>query len=119
MFSLNLRQLRRKRNLTQKQFADAINVSNVTVALWETDKRLPDIITLNKIADFFNVSTDVLLDRTSPLQSSIGVQPIYTDVQQSCIDMLVSLPESLLYRAEIYLKALTDAKNEFILKKPN
>lgn len=58
-----LRQLRKKKNLTQIQFANLFQISNGTIAMWETDKRQPDGETLSKLADFFDVSVDYLLGR--------------------------------------------------------
>ena len=63
MFSIQLRNLRREKRLTQNDLAKILNVSNGTIAMWETNKREPDLEMINKIANFFNVSTDILLDR--------------------------------------------------------
>lgn len=48
--------------MTQKDFANHLNVSAPTVAMWETGKRSPDIEKLKEIAKFFKVSSDWLLD---------------------------------------------------------
>lgn len=63
MFSEQLRKLRRLNNLTQTELSKLLNVSNGTIAMWETDKRQPDIDTLKKLANFFNVTTDYLLGK--------------------------------------------------------
>jgi len=36
-------QIRKEKGLTQKQLADRIGVSNVTISKWETAKGFPDI----------------------------------------------------------------------------
>lgn len=61
MFAENLRSLRRNKKLTQNDLALIFNVSNGTIAMWETGKRTPDTETLKKIANFFNTSLDYLL----------------------------------------------------------
>ena len=64
MFSNRLKELRKKLNMTQTEFAKEFNIANGTVGNWESGNRQPDYITINKIADFFGVSIDYLLGRT-------------------------------------------------------
>lgn len=64
LFRFRLVQLREEANLTQKQFAAAVKISNSTINRYETGIREPDYDTLIRFADFFNVSTDYLLGRT-------------------------------------------------------
>ncbi|MCT4563048.1 MAG: helix-turn-helix domain-containing protein [Maledivibacter sp.] len=59
-----LKQLRNERKLTQRQLAKLLNLSPSTIAMYETGQRKPDFQILQKIADFFDVSTDYLLGRT-------------------------------------------------------
>ncbi len=56
-----LKELRSKKNLYQQDLADILSVSKSTVAMWETNKREPDLLMLKKIANFFEVSIDYLL----------------------------------------------------------
>lgn len=65
MFSIRLKALRQKHNLSQKELAEILKVSTGTVGNWEVGLREPDFKTLIKIADLFNVSCDCLLDRFS------------------------------------------------------
>lgn len=58
-----IKTLRKESGLTQIEFAKIFKISSGTIAMWETNKRQPDYETLNKIADFFNVSVDYLLGR--------------------------------------------------------
>lgn len=50
--------------MTQQQVADKVGVSRQNVGFWIKGTTVPDIFTLSKIADAFNVSTDYLLGRT-------------------------------------------------------
>lgn len=61
MFADRLKQLRIKKGLTQVEFAKKFNISSGTIAMWETGKRTPDVETLKKIANFFDVTLDYLL----------------------------------------------------------
>lgn len=70
-------ELRKTANLTQEKFAAIIGVARSTIAMYETDKSEPDFNILQKIADYFHVSTDYLLGReekSSPaIQESGGI----------------------------------------------
>jgi len=59
-----LKKLRIKHGLLQKKIAEQLNLSQQTISLYEANKREPDYITLQKIADYFNVSIDYLLGKT-------------------------------------------------------
>lgn len=63
MFAQQLRNLRRKNNMTQTQLAEKLKVSSGTIAMWETEKRQPDLDTIKNIAEFFDVSIDSLLGK--------------------------------------------------------
>lgn len=58
-------ELRREKGLSQVALAKELGVDCSTIAKYETGDRLPDIVMLCKIADYFEVSTDYLLGRAS------------------------------------------------------
>ena len=58
----NIKALRKINKVTQNQLADHLKVSNATVAYWETNRHQPDLETVKRIANFFDVSVDYLLD---------------------------------------------------------
>lgn len=55
-----LKYLRTSRGITQAEFAKAMDVSPSTIGMYETGEREPNFETEEKIADYFNVSLDVL-----------------------------------------------------------
>jgi transcriptional regulator with XRE-family HTH domain len=59
--SENLKRLRRSKDITQEALADILDVSAQSVSRWECGENFPDITLLPAIANFFDVSTDVLL----------------------------------------------------------
>ena len=63
MIGENLRKLRKKNNLTMKELGQKLNLAESTISGYENGNRKPDYDTLNKFADFFEVSTDYLLGR--------------------------------------------------------
>lgn len=60
-----LAELRQDRNLLQKDIAQIVSVSVSTVSNYETGAHFPDIETIMKLADFFDVPIDYLLGRTN------------------------------------------------------
>ncbi len=61
---MRLRFLREKRNMTQQRLALELDMNQNTVSRYESGKRQADYQTLIKIADYFDVSLDYLLERT-------------------------------------------------------
>ena len=51
-----IKELRMKRNLTQKELATELGVSDKTISKWETGKGLPDIGMVEDLANVLNVS---------------------------------------------------------------
>ncbi|ETC91994.1 XRE family transcriptional regulator [Enterococcus faecalis PF3] len=60
----NIRSIREDNDVTQQQMAELLNVSQNTYSQYETGKIEWTASTLIKIADYFDVSVDYLLDRT-------------------------------------------------------
>lgn len=58
-----LKDLRIEKNLTQKELADKLGVTNKSIWAYENDYAVPPIETLIKIADLFNCSVDFLIGR--------------------------------------------------------
>ena len=61
IFAERLKDLRTDKKLSLKQLAKELDVSDVAIGRWEKQLRIPNIIELKKIAEFFNVSADYLL----------------------------------------------------------
>jgi transcriptional regulator with XRE-family HTH domain len=59
----NLREARLKKGIKAVDLAKALNVSKQTISNWEHGKRNPDIDTLIKLADLYEVSLDYLVGR--------------------------------------------------------
>ena len=64
-FGSRLKALRLSKNLTQEKFANIFYLNKSSISKYEKDKNLPENQLLIKIADFFDVSVDYLLCRTS------------------------------------------------------
>lgn len=60
-----IKDLREELGLTQIAFAKILNISNSTLSQYENGDRVPSDATKIKIADYFDVSLDYLLGRSS------------------------------------------------------
>lgn len=59
-----LKKLRKEGKLTQKDIATFLNISQPAYQQFESGKKKMNLETMEKLADFFNVSTDYLLGKT-------------------------------------------------------
>lgn len=60
-----LMELRKEKNIGQKELAAYLSLSTGTISNYENGVHSPDLSTLCKLADYFDVTTDYLLNRTS------------------------------------------------------
>lgn len=61
---LRLKEIRKSKGITQLKMAMDLNTNQNTISRYETGEREPSILELIKIADYFNISVDYLLERT-------------------------------------------------------
>lgn len=54
--------LRKEKHYTQQRLADALNVKQSTVAMWESKKSVPSMKNLLALSRLFEVSIDTLCD---------------------------------------------------------
>lgn len=69
-FGENLRKLRDRHDMTQEALGKLLNVTQSTIAYYESGKKQPTLETLIIIADYFEVSTDFLLNRTNVISTT-------------------------------------------------
>lgn len=70
MFNERLKQLRKEKKLSQLELAKIFNLGRTTITQYETGDRNPDLGILQKMAEFFGVSTDYLLGSETNQTSS-------------------------------------------------
>lgn len=64
MIFVRIKELRKAKNMTQLKLAMELNTNQNTISRYENGEREPSIKDLIKIADYFNVSVDYLLERS-------------------------------------------------------
>ena len=62
---VRISELRKEKNVSQKELASYLNVSQAQISKYESGVNEPDIGTLIRIADFFKISIDELLGHNS------------------------------------------------------
>ena len=58
-----LRNLRKKRKMTQENLAEIFHISQTSVSKYERGQATPDLETVVKMADYFEVSVDEFIIR--------------------------------------------------------
>lgn len=61
MLGKNIQTYRKRMNITQEQLAEIMNVSVAAVSKWENNLSVPELAIIVSLADFFQISVDVLL----------------------------------------------------------
>ncbi len=65
MFKDRLVELRKEKKLSQSQLGEILSITQRSLSRLENGETFPDEQTLNAIADYFDVSVDYLLNRTT------------------------------------------------------
>lgn len=93
MFQVVLKDLREKHHLSQAKLAEKLGVAQSTVGMWENGKNKPEYKTLIKIAEFFNVSVNILTGQESEkiptAISSDGKNKYIGELAKKCSDLSV------------------------------
>lgn len=108
-FGQRLKYFRTIKNVTQQDLAEYLQVSRSTIAGYETRGKEPDYKTLVQIADFFDISTDMLIRDTKPSFSSDN---IVNDTNASMIIKRIAKLDSSDYQRMLdYLHLLENQKS--------
>lgn len=105
MFLEIFSQLKRERDINDRQFAIASNIPYSTVRGWTYQKKLPDIEGLVKIADYFEVSTDYLLGRSNDV-GVIETNANLTAFQKMLLAVVAKLPRDDQFQVLGFAQAL-------------
>ena len=98
-----LRRLREDKGLKQNEAAVALGISNVNLNRYETDKHDPDLDTIIKLSNFYDVSTDYLLGKCADLNTHSRPATLALSRSDNPED---DLPEEALKQLEDYIGLL-------------
>lgn len=106
---MKLYELRKNRKLTQEQIAKKINSAANTYANYEKGNTEPNIETLIKLADFFHVSVDELIEHDYKNTLDKG---LLNDLELNIIDVMQKLNHENQIRLEASAYALLQIQQE-------
>lgn len=111
-FGQILTNLREEKGIYQKELAIYLNVTISTISNYENGVHLPDLNTLCLIADYFGVTTDYLLGRSSyvfnPDTLALPLSKDYTVAD--FLNTTLSLPQREVYSVLDYVEYLKSRK---------
>jgi transcriptional regulator with XRE-family HTH domain len=105
----NLKEIRLQNNLTQKELSEQTKIIRQNISRYENGEVEPNISTLIKLADYFNVSVDYLIGHRQ--NNKIDISGL-SEAQQNIIKMTTELDETNAIRVESYISAKIEAQNE-------
>lgn len=103
-----IKQLRKQKNVSQAELAEAIGVKRNTVSTWERGTRKPDFSALDMLSDFFEVSFEYILGNSD--DDTPRRRP--TEDELNHLAMLNLVDE--LYEEVIMLSRLSDPSRKII-----
>ena len=117
-FGNKLYKLRTESNLTQKDLANILGVSDKAVSKWETGEAMPRVKTLKNIADCFSVTYEDLLSQTEELKTNESekyeayesfyqkrVTKLKKDINDHLIVVLFAAVLNLIIKAVVFVQA--------------
>ena len=105
-FSQRFIALRKSHKLTQEKAGELVNMSQRSIANWESGERLPSISTLIALSDIFNVSVDYLLGCTDIPDKQKEPTVSNDELRAGIISRVQSLPDPALLRVGDFLAGL-------------
>lgn len=87
--------LRREKQITQEQLAQAMGVTNQAVSKWECGQSYPDITLLPRLAAYFQVTVDELLGVAKPQSMGnvyLGIKELFRETpEEECFSLAFKL----------------------------
>lgn len=99
IFAENLRSLREKRGLSQKQLGARMFVSHSTIARWENGSRLPDAAMILRLSEFLGVDTNTLFQLAA--QSDENPNVIIVDDNSIILSDSIAIMEEVMPNAMV------------------
>ena len=94
-----IRELREKKNLTQAELAEKLNISDKTVSKWETAKGYPDISLLEPIPRVFGVSITELISGNAVQNGNVSANMLLSKIYVCpvCGNVVHSMGEAVIH----------------------
>ena len=102
----NIGKLRREAEITQTDLAEKLNYTDKAISKWERGESLPDVVTLKRVADYFQVSLDYLVRADHP--NEMEVKREYTKRQHRNHFLITIMSGMLVWLIAAFLYAGVD-----------
>lgn len=116
MFSERLKRLRNNKNLPQQYMADLLGITRQGYGKYENGSSQPSFEMLQKIADYFEVSTDYLLGRSSHPKLDAAKDKEVDEEVEELLALIEAMPEDKRSAMEMkilaYARGLADATDD-------
>lgn len=115
-------ELRNFHNVSQKQVADAVGISQSTIAKIEIGRNEATASTIRKLADYFQVSADYLLERADNFEGVVfptnsPTVPALSDEERQLLELFSRMDRAQKIKALGYCEGLISVKNRRSLSK--
>lgn len=123
-----IKELRKKKGITQKELGDKLNITDKAISKWERGLSFPDIAMLNLLAEFFEIDVSELLNGEKGIKKDIDIEKLINEA----IEKYKNLEEKrrlkikrikkitgILSLIIVFLFLLVQGAYVFILKKHN
>ena len=96
IFSINLKRLMDKKQVSRKDIADFLGISYFTVSDWVNGKKYPRMDKVELLANYFGVLKSDLIEDKSNVESVVEADPkvvALSEHEQMMLDLLRRVPE--------------------------
>ena len=95
-----IKEARQKNNISQESLAEQLGVSRQTISSWENGKSYPDIVSIIKMSDIFNISLDKMLKEDKKLVNNMQEK---MDTVKSNKSIVFTILFAIIFFGGIYL----------------
>ena len=89
-FGERLKKERLKMGFTQDQVANHFFVSRQTISSWENEKSYPDINSLIKLSDYYQISLDTLLKKDSGMKEYLEKKEVVHSLKPTYVMLVIN-----------------------------
>ncbi|MGL5330962.1 MAG: helix-turn-helix domain-containing protein [Peptostreptococcaceae bacterium] len=106
--------LRKEKNLTQKQISDKMSISDKTISKWERGQGCPDIALLPELSEILGISIDSLLSGEINVNEPVGgnMNKIKFYVCPQCENLMTSTSDAVISCCTKKVEALNLKKQD-------
>lgn len=104
--------IRKEKNMTQKQVADAMNISDKTISKWERGQGCPDISLIGELAQILDTNIEAILSGTINSNEFLGgnMNKLKFYVCSQCNNIMTSTADSTIVCCSKKLEPLESKK---------